>query len=297
MHQHSQAETGRNDALEQPEVQQHSKECFKKLPVEFRNRLSELDGYELKVWLCYLLHGNVESVAWPSRETIHLETGLSPDWISKARTKLKKNQWLVEEVTHRKSGRFGAPRLIAVVPDHDNVTASRCDTDAAKERDEVNQAHRADVNQAHRADVTSARSRSKEVDATEVDSVAAAWDFAFSSYDEKFSEVPNWAERDRAELKALFDRKSDLTLVEFQRRWGFYLQSTDPFYVRQGHSLKFFCVHAFDAVRDGPRNDERGREDDSKPYGGMSRKEMERRRSEVSPEGRRLYEQIGVRPN
>lgn len=123
--------------------------------------------------------------------------------------------------------------------------------------------------------------------------VATARDFATETYRQKFNETPNWMKKDSAQLDGLFARKPDLTLEEFRRRWQFYLQSDSNFYRSQGYRLGFFCSHSFDALRDGPQND-RGREAEEKPFGGLSRKELERRRTELSPEARKQYEEIGV---
>lgn len=121
---------------------------------------------------------------------------------------------------------------------------------------------------------------------------AAAREFAVESYRSRFNEAPNWFARDFSQLDALFRRKG-LTLDGFKKRWTDYLKSDCDFYKGQGHSLRFFCSNAFDALRDGPRNDDRGREDD-RPNGGLSRKELERRRTELSPEARAMYARAGI---
>jgi hypothetical protein len=131
-------------------------------------------------------------------------------------------------------------------------------------------------------DSTETIQKQTETSATDV---AAARDFALETYRKKFNETPNWFQKDFAELEGLFLRKADLTLDEFKRRWNFYLESNSNFYKGQGHSLRFFCLHAFDALRDGPQA-ERGAVPENS---GMSRRELERRRSEISPEARRMY--------
>jgi hypothetical protein len=91
----------------------------------------------------------------------------------------------------------------------------------------------------------------EEKSATPPSVAESAFRFAVESYQETFGEMPNWdSEKAVADLVALFNRKWDLTLGEFQRRWNYYLESTDLFY--RGHSLKLFCTNAIDALRDGP---------------------------------------------
>jgi hypothetical protein len=119
--------------------------------------------------------------------------------------------------------------------------------------------------------------------------VAAARDFAVESYRKRFNETPNWFQKDYAQLEGLFKRKTELTLDEFKRRWIFYLKSTDPFYTKNGFALGFFCK-MFDAFRNGPLH-ERGAAPENP---GMSRRELERRRAEISPEGQRRYKEQGI---
>jgi hypothetical protein len=284
---------------EQPATVNKPQGKWKKLPCAFRDRLCELDGYTLKVWLAYLLHGNDEGVAWPSRSTLRRETGLSEDWISKARTALKKKGWLVLEGGGRDDkGRLDAPRLRAIIPEatHADVMSSRCETVAVKERHDEDHADHADVNHVDRAEVTSAISRTtKEVDTKEGESatvVAAARDFAFETYRNKFGETPNWMNKDFIQLANLFKRKDGLTVAEFKRRWTFYLKSTDKFIALQGYGLAFFCSKMFDGLRNGPV-DESG---SVATNPGVSRKELERRRNYLSPESKRMYADRGTRP-
>ena len=101
-------------------------EPFAKLPVTLRDRLLELTGAELKVWLAYTLHANKQGYAWPNRETLHRETGLSEDWISTARQGLVKKGWLervgrkyeVDYPEHYspRVARFTAPWFRPVIP-------------------------------------------------------------------------------------------------------------------------------------------------------------------------------------
>jgi len=273
-----------------------SGDIFVKLPVRIRNRLHELSGAEIKIWVAYLTHANADNIAWPGLETLQKETGLSEDWISQSRGTLSEKGWLVRSDDERKSGRFGSPRFQPVIPSehHTKESPVRRESGAELVRDEESQPHHTVLSQAHHTEESPALSSSNEVEPEKkiATLVAAAWDFAVGGYKDKFRESPNWFNRDRAELDALLGRKPELTLDEFRRRWTLFLKSTDPFYAKNGYSLAFFCKHAFDALRDGPQT-ERGR-DVENPYDGVTRRELERRRTAISPEGLRMYQQRGI---
>jgi hypothetical protein len=97
-----------------------AKEPVFMLPVSIRDRLSELSGAELKVWVAYRSHANIEGIAWPGRPLLCEETGLSNDTISAARAGLKRKRWLVPVHEGRNSmssaGKFGSPRFRPVIP-------------------------------------------------------------------------------------------------------------------------------------------------------------------------------------
>jgi hypothetical protein len=273
-------------------------DIFVKLPVRIRNRLHELSGAEIKIWIAYLTHANTDNIAWPSLETLQKETGLSEDWISQSRSTLTEKGWFVRCGSEKKSGRFGSPRYQPVIPSEHHAKESPARRESGPEivRAEENQADHTVLSQVHHPGQSTVLSSSIEVEPEKKSAtvVAAAWDFAFGVYREKFHESPNWFKKDSSELDALFNRKRELTLEEFQSRWTSYVKSTDPFYAKNGFSLGFFCRHAFDALRLGPQN-ERSRDAEEKPYGGLARRELERRRSELSPEAKKLYEQRGIR--
>src|SRR5262249_43285274 len=90
------------------------------LPVSIRDRLGELSGAELKVWLCYAAHANADGIAWPGRELLRRETGLSFDTLSAARASLGRKQWLLRVEGGRNSrpgtGKFGSPRFNPTIP-------------------------------------------------------------------------------------------------------------------------------------------------------------------------------------
>ena len=122
------------------------------LPVSIRDRLSELSGAELKVWLCYRSHANAEGIAWPGRELLGKETGLSNDTISAARAGLGRKRWLVPAQVARNSrpstGKFGSPRFMPVIPstvtdiDRVGISPSRNERATDLERDGENKDYR-----------------------------------------------------------------------------------------------------------------------------------------------------------
>ena len=95
--------------------------AWKKLPVTFRDRLHELTGAQLKVWISYLTHSNEEhgGLAWPGLKALARETGLYDDYISQVRGELIENGWLISKGVIRKSdGTFsGAPAFVPVIPE------------------------------------------------------------------------------------------------------------------------------------------------------------------------------------
>ena len=76
-------------------------------------------------------------------------------------------------------------------------------------------------------------------------------DFAFKSFEVERGQKPTWGMKDFANLKTLLRKNKTLTPSELQRRWTHYLSSTEPFTVKQGGSLAYFCVH-FDSFMAGP---------------------------------------------
>jgi hypothetical protein len=77
--------------------------------------------------------------------------------------------------------------------------------------------------------------------------------YSFNSFKAEKGQTPAWTKADDSQLEALFHRKRDLTLEEYQRRWENYLLSTDRFVVSQGLSLKYFSAN-FDRFLDGPQH-------------------------------------------
>jgi hypothetical protein len=90
----------------------------KPIPFSLRDRLGELRGALLPVWLNYFLRADCSGYAWPSVWRLHLETGISEDWISRAKRELVALGWLVEcGGQERKAGaRFGSKKYIVAIP-------------------------------------------------------------------------------------------------------------------------------------------------------------------------------------
>jgi hypothetical protein len=77
-------------------------------------------------------------------------------------------------------------------------------------------------------------------------------DFASKAFSAKHRGTsPAWMGKDFESLKVLLARTKSISLDELQRRWDYYLASTDAFFSKQGDSLAFFCSK-FDSFIDGP---------------------------------------------
>jgi hypothetical protein len=74
--------------------------------------------------------------------------------------------------------------------------------------------------------------------------------FAFEGYAQKRGQKPTWLGKDRKLLQNLL-RATAAPLTELERRWRNYLASTEPFTVKQGDSLGYFCSN-IDKFSDGP---------------------------------------------
>ena len=77
------------------------------------------------------------------------------------------------------------------------------------------------------------------------------YDFAFNAFRAKFGRAPSWNGKDQKTLKSFLFHQFQVTLAELQRRFGFYLESTENFTRSNGFSLAHF-VARFDAFADGP---------------------------------------------
>lgn len=64
---------------------------------------------------------------------------------------------------------------------------------------------------------------------------------AFESFKVKTGKPPSWNSSDYTALSELFKTRPDLSFEEFNQRWANYLYSDDPFDVKQGFRLRYFC--------------------------------------------------------
>jgi hypothetical protein len=120
--------------------------------------------------------------------------------------------------------------------------------------------------------------------------LAPSLEFAIKAFEEKLGQRPTWTKRDFVQLTSLFNRRPELTLAEFSRRFRNYLESTEQFIAKQGWGLNWFCCK-FDSFLAGPIHD-RGAVPFKKSAAQQAR-EDERRRQEVSPEGQALLQRFG----
>ena len=66
---------------------------------------------------------------------------------------------------------------------------------------------------------------------------------AFDTFKVKSGNAPAWNTSDYTALTKLFKRIPNLSFEEFNRRWANFLYSEDPFEVKQGGRLRFFCAN------------------------------------------------------
>lgn len=67
--------------------------------------------------------------------------------------------------------------------------------------------------------------------------------FASDKYREREREDPNWNHLQIGKLQTLLENKPDTWLLEFERRWTAYMETTDQFHRKQGGALGYFCDH------------------------------------------------------
>lgn len=77
------------------------------------------------------------------------------------------------------------------------------------------------------------------------------FDFAFEAFRMKFLQPPSWGAAHAKGLQAFLKRSPQVDLAEWQRRYQFFLASTERFYEQQKGSLLFFAAK-FDQFIDGP---------------------------------------------
>src|SRR5215469_2829978 len=74
--------------------------------------------------------------------------------------------------------------------------------------------------------------------------------FSFEDFRMKKGQPPTWAGKGTNALKEFLKRNA-VTLEEWRRRWLNFSASTEPFTVRKGLSLAYFCSN-FDEFINGP---------------------------------------------
>ncbi len=77
------------------------------------------------------------------------------------------------------------------------------------------------------------------------------FEFAYETFRMKFLQPPSWGAPHAKGLQAFLRRSPQVTLAEWQRRYEFFLASTERFYQQQKGSLIFFAAK-FDHFIDGP---------------------------------------------
>jgi hypothetical protein len=87
-----------------------AKSGYAKVLHALRKHLHEINGSQLKVWLCHRLHEDKNGTSFPSISLIAKETGLDPDTVKDAHKYLRDNGWL-KTVSYRdsQSGKFAVP--------------------------------------------------------------------------------------------------------------------------------------------------------------------------------------------
>jgi hypothetical protein len=64
---------------------------------------------------------------------------------------------------------------------------------------------------------------------------------AESTFKQRFGSKPSWGAKDFVQLANLMRRHMGVSESEFVARWIRYLTDSEPFVLKQGHSLSFFC--------------------------------------------------------
>ena len=99
----------------------------------------------------------------------------------------------------------------------------------------------------------SIKERKKEVPPKERSVLTECRDFSFGDFTMRMHQKPSWATKDYVQLTALFKRKPDLTELEWKSRWKRFAESADPFDIKMGLSLGFFCTNFDRFIKDKPK--------------------------------------------
>ncbi len=236
-------------------------------PFSLRERLHELRGVELHVWLAYFLHSNRDRIAWPSLETLKKETGYHEDIVSGARNRLRRKGWLSkvsENQPRQKGGRFAAPRMEVRIPSRADKTSA-----PTKHRPGETSPDRTDVLWPDRTDVLSVRSTTeKGLQRRDIPPSAKAPSTGSSSekkentraegdgryqaviefYCEEFKRRHSGTQAplcvsDRKGLKGLLSQQSKASAKAILGWLGNAFASTTQFPLQDGFRLREFCSH------------------------------------------------------
>lgn len=78
------------------------------------------------------------------------------------------------------------------------------------------------------------------------------FDHAYKTFQAKHGgKAPSWMGKDHRSLKTLLAANRAVTVEEMQKRWNYFLASTDRYHVSKGDSLSHFCTN-FDSFINGP---------------------------------------------
>ena len=132
----------------------------KLVPFSLRDRLHELRGGELHLWLAYWLHSDKDGLAFPGRKHLLKETWLNADVITRLRRQLVKKGWLVPGVGQRKqNGQFSSTVFIVQIPpprsDEVSERPKRLHHGEFPHRSDKVPTHRSDEVSEHRSDKVS----------------------------------------------------------------------------------------------------------------------------------------------
>jgi hypothetical protein len=91
---------------------------FSQLPHGFHERISELSGSQLKVWLAHRCREGKKGESFPSIERLAQDTGICADAVKDARKWLRENGWLTSSGQKRTGrGLFSIPIEHTTIPD------------------------------------------------------------------------------------------------------------------------------------------------------------------------------------
>lgn len=227
-------------AMGNQELERKARTGGKLIPFSLRERLCEMKGARLSVWLAHLLHSDKKGVSWPSLSLLEAETSYSRKEIIRTGKKLRESSWLVAESKKQPRqvrGRFSVLRYVVSIP-----------TVATKSPH--GQSHRTDKKNPHRGDKSPPRSTTEK----EYKGSSPASRGGMSSFQELLKKLeaiyrerrgitPTWVKKDYSALMRLWEQPH-VTDRKIERRFRPYLESGDAFCERNGFSLGLFCSPA-----------------------------------------------------